>query len=158
MLGDLGSLASAVIYQAWSDAGAGIVRGTRRAENDRERHEAVRFLTADHGPWAQSRKHWAEIAGVCPDQLRQRALVALATKMPAEQPAMPTRLPRPGTKLAALLELLQRPEGISLDDMQARFEWSRTTCSTAISGDLPSKFGLRSQRGDYGRYRLIEAL
>jgi len=63
MLGDLGSLASAVIYQAWADAGAGIVRGTRRAENDRERHEAVRFLTADHGPWAQSRQHWAEIAG-----------------------------------------------------------------------------------------------
>ena len=158
MLGNLGSLAAGVIYQAWSDAGAGIVRGTRRAESEKDRHEAARFLTAEHGPWAQSRKHWAEIAGVCPAQLRQRALAALAPNVPEEQaPApVPERMPRPGTKLATLVALLRHSEGITLDEMQERFGWSRVTCSTAISGDLPHKFGIKSKRGPDGRYRLVQ--
>ncbi|APL95491.1 DUF3489 domain-containing protein [Sphingobium indicum] len=158
MLGDLGSLAAGVIYQAWADAGAGIVRGARRAESEKDRHEAARFLTADHGPWAQSRRHWAEIAGVCPDQIRQRALEALGPKVPVEQPfaPVPQRMPRPGTKLSALVELLRHPEGITFDEMQERFGWSRVTCSTAISGDLPHKFGIRSKRGPDGRYRLVQ--
>ena len=159
MHGDLGSLAAGVIYQAWSDSGAGIVRGTRRAESRLDRAEAVRFLTADHGPWAQARKHWAEIAGVCPDLLRAQAMIVLppnVTATPALAP-LPERLPRPGTKLAALVEMLCRPDGIAMTEMIEKFGWKRVTCSTAISGDLFHKFGIRSKRGPDGRYRLVKA-
>jgi len=65
-------------------------------------------------------------------------------------------MPRPGTKLEALVTLLRHPEGITLDEMMERFGWSRVTCSTAISGDLPHKFGIRSKRGPNGRYRLVQ--
>jgi hypothetical protein len=159
MLGDLGSLTAGVIYQAWSDAGAGIVRGTRRAESEKDRHEAARFLTAEHGPWARSRKHWAEIAGVCPDSLRARALDALGLKeAPEPEPAvLPDKMPRAGTKLAAVVDLLRQPEGVSLDEMQRMFGWARITCSTVVTGDLPMKFGIRSKRGPDGRYRIVQA-
>jgi len=157
-LGDLGSLASAIICQAWADARAGSVRGIHGGGSDRDKHEAIRFLTATFGPWAQSRQHWAEIAGICPDRLRQRTLEALGLDEPPEPaPApLPDKMPRAGTKLAAVVDLLRTPEGTSLDEMQERFAWSRVTCSTVITGDLPMKFGIRSKRGPDGRYRLVQ--
>ena len=157
MLGNLGSIAAGVLYQAWSDSGAGRVRGTCRAETEKDRHEAERFLTARHGPWADSRKHWSEIAGICPEQVRQRALAALGPQDTTVLPTPPAvkRIPRPGTKLKALVDSLSQPEGISLEEMMERFGWSRVTCSTAVSGDLPSKFGIRGKRGADGRYRLV---
>lgn len=160
MEGNLGSLAAGVIWQAWADAGAGIVRGTRRAETEKDRWEAARFLTAEHGPWALSRKHWAEIAGVCPTALRRRALAELSPKVtPAPAPdavPLPQRVPQPGTKLAAVVEMLSSAHGTTLEEMQERFGWSRVTCSTAVSGDLPCKFGVRGKRGPDGRYRLVK--
>ena len=65
-------------------------------------------------------------------------------------------LPKPGTKLAAVVELLSNPNGITIEEMQERFGWSRVTCSTVLSGDLPSKFGVRGKRGPDGRYRLAK--
>jgi hypothetical protein len=76
--------------------------------------------------------------------------------MKAVSSTPPPRVPKSGTKLAALVDSL-RSEGITLDEMMTRFGWSRVTCSTAICGDLPAKFGFRSKRGPDGRYRLIEA-
>ena len=162
MDGNLGSLAAGIIYQAWADSGAGIVRGTRKAESEIDQHEAVRFLTAENGPWALSRKNWAEIAGFCPAQLRQKAIESLSLhiigdSLPAIAP-MPERLPRPGTKLADLIKLLRCADGITLEEMQERFGWTRLTCSTVVSGDLPAKFGVRGKRGPDGRYRLVKVV
>ena len=160
MDGNLGSLAAGIIYQAWADAGAGIVRGTGRAESEIDQHDAIRFLTAEHGPWALSRKNWAEIAGLCPAQLRQKAIESLSPNVVGGTPPvvapMPERVPRPGTKVADLIELLRRTDGITLDEMQERFGWTRLTCSTVVSGDLPAKFGVRGKRGPDGRYRLVK--
>ena len=161
MDGNLGSLAAGILYQAWVDAGAGTVRGAQGAESQIDQHEAIRFLTAEHGPWALSRKNWAEIAGICPAQLRQKAIESLAPKVMSDTPPaitpMPERLPIPGTKLADLIELLRHADGMTLEAMQERFGWSRPTCSTVVSGDLPAKFGLRGKRGPDGRYRLVKA-
>lgn len=160
MYGDLGSLAAAVIYQAWSDAGAGIVQGTRRADNDRDRSDAISFLTAAVGAWAQSRKHWAEIAGICPDQLRQRAMDVLpahltAVPPPAPRPERPQK-PNAGSKLRSLAELLSRPEGVSAREMMERFGWARATCHSAMSYDLPRRLNLRATRAADGRYYLVQ--
>lgn len=160
MLGNLGSLAAGIIYQSWSDAGAVIVRGTRRAESEKDRHEAARFLTAEHGPWAQSRKHWAEIAGICPDQLRQRAMAVLpahltAVPPPAPRPERPEK-PNAGSKLRSLAELLSRPEGVSAHEMMERFGWARATCHSAMSYDLPRRLNLRATRAADGRYYLVQ--
>src|SRR5205807_2186934 len=106
------------------------------------------------GPWALSRKHWAEIAGICPTALRQRALAELSPKITPKIETvvpLPQRLPKPGTKLAAVVELLSNPLGTTLEEMQERFGWSRVTCSTVVSGDLPCKFGVRGKRGPDGR-------
>ena len=158
MDGNLGSLAAGILYQAWADAG--IVRATGRAESEIDQHEAIRFLTAEHGPWALSRKNWAEIAGVCPAQLRQKAIESLSPKVIGDAPPAialrPERLPRPGTKIADLIELLRHADGITVEEMQERFGWTRLTCSTVVSGDLPAKFGVRGKRGPDGRYRLVK--
>lgn len=157
MLGSLGSIAAGVIYQAWSDAGAGTVRGTCRAETEKDRHEAERFLTAAQGPWAEARRHWSDIAGVCPEQVRRRALAALSAPVMTKPPPAPIlkREPRSGSKLEALIVSLKQPEGISIHQMMDRFGWSRATCSSVVTGDLPAKFGIRARRGPDDCYRLL---
>lgn len=159
-------LARAVICQALSDAGVGMARGYRLSVEDRARDEARNFLLMSYGTWRDAREFWALMAGLDPDDLRTGTMKALGIEkepepVPAPQPVPavrvpPKRLPRPGSKLAALVDLLAKPEGISFDQMMERFGWSRVTCSTAISGDLPHKFGIRSKRGEDGRYRLVE--
>jgi hypothetical protein len=130
--------------------------------------EARSFLLSSTGEWKRSREFWCGIADLDAEELRRRSMSRLGLdKEPEAQPtaviAQPTPKPRapygprPGTKLAMLVELLGSPAGTTLDEMEERFGWSRVTCSTAISGDLPHKFGIRSKRGPDGRYRLVQA-
>lgn len=176
MLGDEPErLARSVLIQAINDAG---LRGSS-AENLRSVHrldraEAISFLTSQSGEWRRARIFWCGIAGRNEDDLRRWAVKKLGMPLealpepappppiapappPPIAPAPPPRGPRPGTKFAALVDLLRSPGGTTLDEMQERFGWSRVTCSTAISGDLPYKWGFRSKRGEDGRYRLVEA-
>jgi hypothetical protein len=159
-------VARATVAQALSDAGIGAEHGERRTVSRIDRDEARSFLLASTGSWKQAREFWCALADLDPNELRVRTmeelgLVAEPTLVSAFPPPQlkrepPKRLPRPGTKLAQLVCLLDTPEGISIPEMMQTFGWSRVTCSTAVSGDLPLKFGLRGKRGEDGRYRLIE--
>jgi hypothetical protein len=158
-------LARWVVTQAIRDAGVGrdySFKTISRLAQD----EARSFLLSATGEWKRSREFWCGIADLDAEELRRRSMLLLGLEKEPEPAAViappapkppPPRGPRPGTKLAALVDLLGSPAGITLTEMQERFGWSRVTCSTAISGDLPHKFGIRSKRGEDGRYRLIEA-
>lgn len=165
MVDEYQRIARAVLSQALTDAGVGAGGGERRYISQIDRDEARSFLLSSVGAWKQSREFWCALADLDAEELRRRTMKALdmdtePTPVPAfvaPQPKrpMPTRLPRPGTKLAQLVHLLGTDEGISFPEMMHTFGWSRVTCSTAISGDLPAKFGIRSKRGEDGRYRLL---
>lgn len=162
-------LARSVVAQACIDAGVLLGANDERTYVPGiTKSEAISFLTSSVGSWKQSREWWCAAAGLNADELRRRSMRLLGLENePEPQPAAvmpplapkppPPRGPRPGTKLAALVDLLGSPAGITLDEMMERFGWSRVTCSTAISGDLPHKFGIRSKRGPDGRYRLVQA-
>lgn len=159
-------VARAVISQALSDAGVGTETGHRRTVSQIDEGEARSFLLSSSGAWKQARDFWCALADLDPEELRLRTMKVLGMErepdaVPAYPPPQvrhlpPVRLPRPGSKLAQLVQLLNTPEGISIVEMMQTFGWSRVTCSTAVSGDLPAKFGIRSKRGADHRYRLIE--
>lgn len=57
--------------------------------------------------------------------------------------AAPTsRAPREGTKQAALIDMLSRPEGATLDELATALEWAPHTCRGAMSGALKKRLGL----------------
>ncbi len=58
----------------------------------------------------------------------------------ADASAPPT--PRPGTKQALMIELLQRPEGATVAQIAAATGWQHHTIRGAISGALKKKLGL----------------
>jgi hypothetical protein len=164
MHGEVEKLARWVILQCLADAGLRSPNGhTAWDVTSAVKSEAISFLTSSTGEWRRSREFWCHLADRDPDALREWTTKKLAPlpqakDIPTPPSANPPRRgPKSGTKLAALVESLRSPTGITLDEMMVRFGWSRVTCSTAISGDLPAKFGFRSRRGPDGRYRLIEA-
>ena len=72
--------------------------------------------------------------------------------------AAPTsRAPREGTKQAALIDMLSRPEGATLDELATALEWAPHTCRGAMSGALKKRLGLviTSQKVD-GRGRVYQ--
>ena len=84
------------------------------------------------------------------------------TDEPAAQAAVtvaaPTsRAPREGTKQAALIDMLSRPEGATLDELATALEWAPHTCRGAMSGALKKRLGLviTSQKVD-GRGRVYQ--
>jgi hypothetical protein len=52
------------------------------------------------------------------------------------------RMPRPGTKLAALVGLLNREEGMTIEEAAAALGWARHTIRGVMSGALAKRFGL----------------
>ena len=56
---------------------------------------------------------------------------------PADQPT-----PRAGTKQAQMIEMLQRPEGATVEQIAAATGWQHHTVRGAISGALKKKLGL----------------
>ena len=74
------------------------------------------------------------------------ALDAL-TDEPAAQAAVtvaaPTsRAPREGTKQAALIDMLSRPEGATIEEIATGLQWAPHTCRGAMSGALKKRLGL----------------
>jgi hypothetical protein len=57
---------------------------------------------------------------------------------PADKPT-----PRAGTKQATLIEMLQRPEGATVEQIAAATGWQHHTIRGAISGALKKKLGLK---------------
>ena len=57
--------------------------------------------------------------------------------------ATPTpRAPREGTKQAALIDMLSRPEGATLDELTTALQWTPHTVRGAMSGALKKRLGL----------------
>jgi hypothetical protein len=71
------------------------------------------------------------------------------------------QMPRPGTKLAALVALLSRDEGATIEEMATATGWQLHSVRGVMSGALVRKFGLRiasEQPDGRGRvYRLIDS-
>ena len=57
-------------------------------------------------------------------------------------PAVAAPIQRTGTKQAALIALLQRPEGASITEAAAALEWQPHTLRGAIAGALKKRLGL----------------
>jgi Protein of unknown function (DUF3489) len=78
----------------------------------------------------------------------------------AEAPAAKPPTPRTGTKQALLIEMLQRPEGVTMEQIVAATGWQAHTARGAMSGVLRKKLGLvvTSEKNDVrGRvYRISE--
>jgi hypothetical protein len=53
------------------------------------------------------------------------------------------RMPRPGSKLAMLIWLLERKEGATIEEAAAALEWQGHTIRGVMSGALAKKFGLQ---------------
>ncbi|MBY0431362.1 MAG: DUF3489 domain-containing protein, partial [Rhodospirillales bacterium] len=56
--------------------------------------------------------------------------------------AKPARKTREGTKQEALIALLKRPEGASIEEISTEFGWANHTVRGAIAGALKKKLGL----------------
>lgn len=56
------ALALAVITLALGDLG--LVPGLTASNNPADRAEAEQFLADQHGPWAQARRAWLDVAGI----------------------------------------------------------------------------------------------
>ncbi|CAA7618927.1 conserved hypothetical protein [Magnetospirillum sp. LM-5] len=56
--------------------------------------------------------------------------------------AKPARKTREGTKQEALIALLKRPEGASIEEISSEFGWAHHTVRGAIAGALKKKLGL----------------
>ena len=62
---------------------------------------------------------------------------------PAETKAAPkAHTPRTGTKQAALIDMLSRPDGATIEEIAAALQWQVHTARGAISGALKKKLGL----------------
>lgn len=70
------------------------------------------------------------------------------------------RMPRAGTKLAILVELLSRDDGATVEAMVAATGWQAHTVRGVMSGSLVKKFGLRIESEKVERrarlYRMAE--
>jgi Protein of unknown function (DUF3489) len=63
--------------------------------------------------------------------------------MPGKAPPADKPTPRAGTKQAKLIELLERPEGATVEQIAAATGWQHHTIRGAISGALKKKLGLK---------------
>ena len=80
------------------------------------------------------------------------------TTPPASVAAQPLKLPRPGSKMAAIIDLLQRPGGATIADLMAATSWQQHSIRGALAGALKKRFGLTiaSEKREGGRiYRVV---
>lgn len=72
--------------------------------------------------------------------------------------ALPIATGRTDTKQALVIALLNRPQGISIDELVKATGWQRHTVRGLLSGALKKKLGLKiiSEKGEQGRVYRIE--
>lgn len=85
---------------------------------------------------------------------------AAATTGPRKREALPAQQPVTGrvTKNVHLLQLLNRPEGASIEDMMQATEWQQHSVRGFLAGTVKKKMGLAltssKAEGDVRRYRV----
>jgi hypothetical protein len=70
----------------------------------------------------------------------------------------PTAAPRQGTKIARVVELLQRDKGARLDELIAATGWLPHTARAALTGLRHRGYEVRLERGENGRASVYRAL
>ena len=70
----------------------------------------------------------------------------------------PTAPPRQGTKIARVVELLQRDKGARLDELIAATGWLPHTARAALTGLRHRGYEVRLERGENGRASVYRAL
>lgn len=83
-----------------------------------------------------------------------------STKKEAQQKVTAAPSPRGSSKQAAMIALLQRPQGTTIDELTEATGWQRHSVHGVISGVLRKKLGLNiaSETGATGRtYRIVAA-
>ncbi len=71
--------------------------------------------------------------------------------------AAPTSAPRHGTKIAGVIELLQRDQGAKLDELIAATGWLPHTARAALTGLRHRGYDVRLVRGENGRASVYRA-
>ena len=66
--------------------------------------------------------------------------------------------PRQGTKIARVIELLQRDQGAKLDELIAATGWLPHTARAALTGLRHRGYGVRLERGETGRASVYRAV
>lgn len=162
-------LAGSVLLQAINDAG--LRSGTAadlRSIHPLDRAEAISFLTSPVGEWKKAREFWCGICGKDAEHLRCWAARKLG--QPLDPPSSPPRADEPiqlfhpvarpemrrMTKRSVILNLINRPEGVSPDEIMERCDCSHGTAQVALR-QLRHPLGLKAKRGDDGRYRLVNS-
>ncbi len=134
---------------------------------DLRKRELIWRETGDgHGVTLVATAAGLDAVGVAQEAGPANAAALDATNVQTDEPAAqaavtvaaPTsRAPREGTKQAALIDMLSRPEGATLDELATALEWAPHTCRGAMSGALKKRLGLviTSQKVD-GRGRVYQ--
>jgi hypothetical protein len=81
-------------------------------------------------------------ANAAPLDAPDAPIKASAPHTPTTGAAPTPRAPREGTKQAALIDMLSRPEGATLDEMATALQWTPHTVRGAMSGALKKRLGL----------------
>src|SRR5271165_781487 len=79
----------------------------------------------------------------------------------AQRPHQLRRRPRQGTKIARVIELLQRDQGARLEELIAATGWLPHTARAALTGLRHRGYDVRLERGETGRasvYRAVATL
>jgi hypothetical protein len=83
----------------------------------------------------------------------------IAANIAASALASPTAMaPRQGTKVARVIELLQRAQGAKLDELIAATGWLPHTARAALTGLRHRGYEVRLERGENGRPSVYRAL
>lgn len=128
----------AVIQAAMADAKTGL-------------QDAVLFLTSDSGSWAQSRRTWLGFTSLDDELIRR----TFEKRFPPPSPAQPSltslRPCREGSKQAALVDALARPEGATRQDLlDACAPWAWSAVTSAMYNDLATKgYSFRKKEDRY---------
>jgi hypothetical protein len=128
-----------------------IARGwLEEVDADLRRGEPLWRETGDgHGTTLVATEAGLEAIGIEPVVAKavtgpRKAEAAPQTEPAASGPADAPKpvVPRPGTKQAMIIAMLQRPEGATVTEIAAEMSWLPHTVRGAISGALKKKLGL----------------
>ena len=98
---------------------------------------------------------------VSPNTNEDSSKAKTAANMAAARSAPTATAPRQGTKIARVIELLQRNQGARLDELIAATGWLPHTARAALTGLRHRGYDVRLERGETGRasvYRAVATL
>lgn len=91
--------------------------------------------------------------------MTKRKLPAQELPPPAAELSAALKTPRPDSKLAAIVEKLNEPDGVTVAEIQILTGWQEHSIRGALAGTLKKKFGLTivSEKLERGRvYRSVQ--